>query len=149
VVATKPRKATAEARFRSAEELREILDAMMAAVDADPEAGPRLRAGAAPLRFDFPDLHLALNVRKAARGLEWDFAPRASTTPKLRLRMDSAVANRVLQGRENPAIAIARGRLKTKVGDAGAALCFFGTAKPLFARYREIVVEQYPHLAIG
>ena len=48
------RKAAAEVRFRSAKELREILDAVMKAVDADPEAGPRLRAAAAPLRFDFP-----------------------------------------------------------------------------------------------
>ena len=73
-------------------------------------------------------------------------APR--TAPKLRLSMDSGFANRLLQGRENPAIAIARGRLRTTVDDAGAALRFFGAAKPLFARYREIVVEKYPHLAI-
>jgi hypothetical protein len=62
--------------------------------------------------------------------------------------MESAVANRVFQGRENPAIAIARGRLHTRVEDAGAALRFFPAAKPLFSRYRELVSQKYPHLAV-
>jgi hypothetical protein len=62
--------------------------------------------------------------------------------------MQSDVANRVFQGRENPAIAIARGRLRTSVQDAGAALRFFPAAKPLFSRYREIVAEKYPHLSV-
>ena len=62
--------------------------------------------------------------------------------------MDSDFANRLLQGRENPAIAIARGRLRTTVVDAGAALRFFPAAKPLFSRYRAVVAEKYPHLAI-
>src|SRR5437764_831887 len=58
------------------------------------------------------------------------------------------VANRVFQGRENPAIAIARGRLRTNVEDAGAALRFFPAAKPLFSRYRELVSQKYPHLSV-
>jgi hypothetical protein len=62
--------------------------------------------------------------------------------------MDSAVANRVFQGKENPAIAIARGRLRTRVDDAGTALRFFPAAKPLFSRYRELISEKYPHLAL-
>ena len=62
--------------------------------------------------------------------------------------MESAVANRVFQGRENPAIAIARGRLRTNIEDPGAALRFFPAAKPLFSRYRELVSEKYPHLTV-
>jgi hypothetical protein len=62
--------------------------------------------------------------------------------------MESAVANRVFQGRENPAIAIARGRVHTSIDDAGAALRFFPAAKSLFSRYREVVAEKYPHLAV-
>jgi hypothetical protein len=137
-------------RFRSAKELREILDSVMQEIDRDPVAGPRLRSAAAPLRFDFPDLKLALNIRAADSGgcLIWDFAKRARPQPKLELSMESAFANRLLQGRENPAIAMARGRLHTTVSDAGAALRFFGAVKPLFSRYREIVTEKYPHLAI-
>jgi hypothetical protein len=135
--------------FRSAKELREILDSVLGEIDRDPEAGPRMRAAAAPLRIDFPDLKLVVNVRRAETGgcLRWDFA-RKGPEPKLELSMDSAFANRLLQGRENPAIAIARGRLHTTVVDPAAALRFFVAVKPLFTRYREIVAERYPHLAI-
>jgi hypothetical protein len=120
-------------------------------MDADPDDGPRLGAAAAPLRIEFTDLKLVLNVSRAERGrhsLQWNFSSRSALKPKLRLTMDSAVANRVFQGEENPAIAIARGRLRTRVEDAGAALRFFPAAKPLFSRYREIVAEKYPHLTL-
>jgi hypothetical protein len=132
-------------------ELKEILDAVLREIDDDPEEGPRLRAAAAPLRIEFPDLKLVVNVRAADRGkhcLRWDFSSKAVASAKLRLSMESTVANRVFQGRENPAIAIARGRLRTKVEDAGAAIRFFPAAKPLFSRYRELVSEKYPHLAV-
>jgi hypothetical protein len=140
-----------DVEFKSAKELREILDTVLREIDVDPEAGPRLGAAAAPLRLEFPDLKLALNVRRDDGGrhcLRWDFSRRAKVDPKLRLVMDSSVANRLFQGRENPAIAIARGRLSTTIEDAGAALRFFPAAKPLFSRYRELVSEKYPHLVL-
>jgi hypothetical protein len=120
-------------------------------MDADPDDGPRLSGAAAPLRIEFTDLKLVLNVSRADRGghaLRWNFSSRSSAEPKLRLSMDSTVANRLFQGEENPAIAIARGRLRTRVEDAGAALRFFPAAKPLFSRYRELVARKYPHLAL-
>jgi hypothetical protein len=132
-------------------ELKQILDAVLHEIDEDPDDGPRMRAAAAPLRIEFPDLRLTLNVSRSSRTrhcLDWDFSSQSRAKPKLRLSMESAVANRVFQGRENPAIAIARGRLRTRVEDAGAALRFFPAAKPLFSRYRELVSEKYPHLAI-
>ena len=138
-------------RFKSAKELREILDTVLTEIDGDPEDGPRLSTAAVPLRLEFTDLKLAVNVRRddgEKHCLRWDFSRRARTEPGLRLSMDSEVANRVFQGRENPAIAIARGRLRPKIEDAGAALRFFPAARPLFTRYRKLVAEEYPHLAI-
>ena len=132
-------------------ELKQILNAVLTQIDQDPDEGPRLSAAAAPLRIEFPDLSLTLNVSRAdsaRHSLDWDFSTRSTAKPKLRLSMESAVANRVFQGKENPAIAIARGRLRTSVEDAGAALRFFPAAKPLFSRYRVLVSEKYPHLAI-
>jgi len=141
--------ASPQAHIRSAAELREVLDAVLQAVDADPEIGPRLRAAAAPLRFEFSDPELILTVTPAEHGcLAWDFSDALDVKPKLQLSMDSDFGNRLLQGRENPAIAIVRGRLRTRVEDAAVALRFFGSAAPLFARYREIVAERYPHLAV-
>jgi len=132
-------------------ELKDILNTVLSEIDDDPEAGPRLRAAAAPLRLEFPDLKLAVNVSRDEGGrhcLSWNFSTRARTHAKLRLSMESEVANRVFQGRENPAIAIARGRLRTNIEDPGAALRFFPAAKPLFSRYRELVAEKYPHLSV-
>lgn len=132
-------------------ELKKILDTVLREIDGDPEAGPRLRAAAAPLRLEFPDLRLAVNVSRddgARHCLRWNFSLRTRTHPKLRLSMESTVANRVFQGKENPAIAIARGRLRTEIEDVGAALRFFPAAKPLFSRYRELVSEKYPHLSV-
>lgn len=137
--------------FASPKELREILDTVLTEIDLDPEDGPRLRGAAAPLRLEFTDLKLVVNVSADEGGrhcLRWDFKKRSSLDPKLSLTMDSEFANRLLQGRENPAIAIARGRLRPRVSDAGAALRFFPAAKPLFSRYRALVSEKYPHLAI-
>jgi hypothetical protein len=132
-------------------ELKEILDTILGEIDRDPEDGPRLSEAAAPLRLEFPDLKLVLNVRRDDGGrhcVRWDFSRKAKVSPRLRLSMESAVANRVFQGRENPAIAIARGRLRTSIQDPGAALRFFPAARPLFSRYRELVAERYPHLAV-
>ncbi len=132
-------------------ELKDILNTVLREIDRDPDDGPRLRAAAAPLRIEFPDLKLAVNVSPDEGGrhcLTWNFSQRSQAHPKLRLSMESTVANRVFQGRENPAIAIARGRLRTNIEDAGAALRFFPAAKPLFSRYRELVAEKYPHLTV-
>jgi hypothetical protein len=131
--------------------LKDILDTVLREIDRDPDDGPRLRAAAAPLRIEFPDLKLVVNVSRDDGGrhsLRWDFSQRSRTHAKLRLSMESTVANRVFQGRENPAIAIARGRMRTNIEDAAAALRFFPAAKPLFSRYRELISEKYPHLAV-
>jgi len=139
------------ARDLTKKELKDILNTVLREIDTDPDEGPRLRAAAAPLRMEFPDLKLVVNVSRDEGGrpcLSWNFSQRAPIHPKLRLSMESAVANRVFQGRENPAIAIARGRLRTKIEDPGAALRFFPAAKPLFSRYRELVAEKYPHLTV-
>ena len=139
------------ARFKSARELRKILDRVLSEIEADPEEAPRLRAAAAPVRLEFPDLDLVLTVsasQKGGRSLDWKFSKRGRGPAKLRLKMDSEVANRFLQGKENPAIAIARGRIGTTCADAGAALRFFPAAKPLITRYRRLVLSDYPHLAL-
>jgi hypothetical protein len=134
----------------SAKELREILDAALRAIDADPDDGLRVRSCAVPLQLEFTDVRLVLNLLPAERGkhlLRWNFKSKGAH-PKLRLSMDSEFGNRLLQGRENPAIAIARGRLKTRIEDVGAALRFFPAFNSLVSQYRQVVAEKYPHLAL-
>ena len=61
------------------------------------------------------------------------------------MTMDSDVANRYFQGKENIAIAIARRRIKSK-GNVKKALALIPITKPVFARYREMLEADYPHL---
>ncbi len=138
-----------KAGFKSARELRGLLDTVLAEIDIDPDAGPRLRAAAAPLRLEFPDLKLRVDIsasKRANHTLDWSFSGRSKAKPGLHLTMDSEIGNRFLQGRENPAIALVRGRIRAASVDAQAALRFFPAAKPLFERYRELVEREYPRL---
>jgi len=61
--------------------------------------------------------------------------------------MSSEVANKYFQGKENIAIAIARRRIKAG-GDVKAALQLIPITKPVYARYRDMVAREYPHLAL-
>ena len=63
------------------------------------------------------------------------------------MTMSSETANKYFQGKENVAIAIARRRIKTG-GDVKAALAIIPITKPLFARYRDMVAADYPHLEV-
>jgi hypothetical protein len=139
------------AGFRSARQMRRFLDGVLTDIDDDPVDGPRLRAAAAPLRLEFPDLKLRVDISPADRQdhcLAWSFSKRSQVKPGLHLTMDSAVGNRFLQGRENPAIALVRGRIRASTSDASAAVRFFPAAKPLFEHYRKMLERDYPQMLL-
>ena len=136
--------------FRSAEEFREVLDRTFEMMSTDPEMGPKLRAARTPQRFEFPDLDLVVNVGDApevvdGRHLRWVWSDDAEWEPEVEMKMDSDVANRYFQGKENVAMAIARRRIKSS-GNVKKALALVPITKPVFARYRAMIEEDYPHL---
>jgi hypothetical protein len=136
---------------RSRAEFRELLDRALADVDSEDRAGTLLRATGLRLRFEFPDLDLVLNVAATESGehhVRWSFADSAEWKPKLELRMDSAVANAYLQGRESLAIALARRQVRCE-GEARVALLYVPAIRLLCGPYRRIVESEYPHLALG
>ncbi|HEX4805399.1 MAG TPA: hypothetical protein VFU94_05825 [Conexibacter sp.] len=137
--------------FRSAKEFREVMDRVFGLMDADPEMGPRLRDADVPQRFEFDDVDLVVNIRAAARGEEtnlvWAWSDDVAWEARVEMKMSSEVANRYFQGKENVALAIARRRIKTG-GDVKAALALIPITKPVFARYRELVEREYPHLLV-
>ena len=61
------------------------------------------------------------------------------------MTMSSEIANRYFQGKENIAMALARRRIKSG-GDVKAALSLIPITKPIYARYRDFVEKEYPHL---
>jgi len=138
------------AEFRSAQEFREVMDKTFALMSEDPDMGPKLRDADTPQRFEFTDLDLVVNIRAGALeepNLVWEWADDIAWEPKVKMTMSSETANRYFQGKENVAIAIARRRIKTG-GDVKAALAIIPITKPLFARYREMVAADYPHLEL-
>ena len=84
--------------------------------------------------------------RPSAAGtcLRWSFSDEVDWTPALTLEMDSAVANRYLQGRVNFAIAVARGEIRVSCAEAAAPIAFLPVSAGLIARYRAIVEADYP-----
>jgi len=137
--------------FRSSKEFREVMDRVFGLMDEDPTMGPQLRDADVPQRFEFEDLDLVVNVRAAApdepSNLVWAWSDDVAWESRVRMKMSSETANRYFQGKENVALAIARRRIKTG-GDVKAALALMPITKPVFARYRELVEREYPHLVL-
>jgi hypothetical protein len=138
-------------QFASAAEFREVMDRIFTMMSEDPDMGPKLRDADVPQRFEFDDVDLVVNVRAAADGedgnLHWEWSDDVGWTPKVRMEMSSETANKYFQGKENVAMAIARRRIKTG-GDVKAALALMPITKPVFERYRAVVADEYPHLAV-
>jgi hypothetical protein len=136
--------------FESQREFQEVMDRTFALMSEDPDMGPRLRAADTPQRFDFTDYEMVVNIRAGADGepnLVWQWTDDIDWEPTVRMTMSSETANRYFQGKENVAIAIARRRIKAG-GDVKAALAIIPITKPLFARYREMIAAEYPHLEV-
>jgi hypothetical protein len=138
------------AAFKSSQEFREVMDRTFALMSEDPDMGPKLRDADTPQRFEFTDLDLVVNVRAGGPdepNLAWEWSDDIAWEPQVKMTMSSDIANRYFQGKENVAIAIARRRIKAG-GDVKAALAIIPITKPLFARYREMIAAEYPHLEV-
>ncbi len=134
----------------SAAEMREVLEDVLEAVEADEKAGTLVRAAAPRLRIEITDRSLVLNLAPSdepSRRLRWRFDDDIDWEPRLRMWMDATTANRYLQGRESLAIAIARGRVRCE-GDARAALLYVPAMRFLIEPYRRLVRERFPDLVI-
>ena len=135
--------------FKSADEFREVIGRAFTLMSEDPDMGPKLREAETPQRWEFPDLELVVNVT-AAEGddggnLRWEWSDDVSWEPEVYMTMDSSIANRYFQGKENIAMAVARRRIKTS-GNVKKALALVPVTKPVFAQYRAMIEKEYPHL---
>jgi hypothetical protein len=136
--------------FDSAKQFKEVMDKTFELMSTDPDMGPKLRAAETPQRFEFPDLDLVVNITFApevadGQNLRWEWSDDVPWEPDVEMRMDSDVANRYFQGRENVAMAIARRRIKTS-GNVKKALALVPITKPVFAQYRAMLEAEYPEL---
>ena len=125
------------------------MDQVFAMMSTDPEMGPKLRDAETPQRFEFPDVDLVVNITYADgqgdQNLRWEWTDDVPWEPEVKMTMDSDVANRYFQGKENVAMAIARRRIKTS-GNVKKALALIPITKPIYGRYRDLLEREYPHL---
>jgi hypothetical protein len=137
--------------FDSPRQFKDIMDRVFGMMDDDPEMGPRLRDADVPMRYEFEDVDLVANIRAAGAGedrnLYWEWTDDIDWEPRVKMAMSSETANKYFQGKENVAMAIARRRIKAG-GDVKAALALIPITKPVFARYRSMLEEEFPHLVV-
>jgi hypothetical protein len=130
--------------------MREVLNELLSEIDADTELGRRLRSAHVSYRYVFPDLGLSLDVassEEADHSIRWSF-DKPEGEPALTLEMSSEVANRYLQGRENLAIAVARGNIRCS-SKARAALKLLPFTGQLSERYRRVLERRHRHLLLA
>ena len=139
------------ASFDSPAEFKAVIDRVFTMMDEDPDMGPKLREADVPMRYEFEDVDLVANIRAAREGedgnLHWEWTDDVDWEPRVRMAMNSETANKYFQGKENVAMAIARRRIKSG-GDVKAALALMPVTKPVFAQYRAMLEEEYPHLVV-
>ena len=127
-------------------EFRAALEQALERAAADERIGPLIAATGLRMRMRFPDAGLVLSLAstEGSRGLVWSFGE-VAWNPKFELTMDSATANRYLQGRESLAIAIARGQVSYR-GESRTALLYLPAARLLCDPYREVIRAGFPDL---
>ena len=139
------------ASFDSPGEFKAVMDRVFAMMDADPAMGPELRDADVPMRYEFEDVDLVVNIRAALAGedgnLHWEWTDDVDWDPRVKMAMSAETANKYFQGKENVALAIARRRIKSG-GDVKAALALMPITKPVFAQYRAMLQAEYPHLVV-
>ena len=139
------------ASFDSPKEFKAVMDRVFGMMDDDPEMGPKLRDADVPMRYEFEDVDLVVNIRAARDDeegcLHWEWSDDVDWDPKVRMTMSSETANRYFQGKENVAMAVARRRIKTG-GDLKAALALIPVTKPIYDQYRDYLKREKPHLLV-
>ena len=139
------------AEFDGPKEFRTVMDRVFTLMSEDPDMGPKLRDADVPQRFEFEDVDMVVNIRAAQPGedgcLYWQWNDDIDWKPKVKMSMSSETANKYFQGKENVPIAIARRRIKAG-GDVKSALKLIPITKPVFAKYRDMLERDYPHLVV-
>lgn len=135
--------------IQSPKEFKEVMNAVWSLMSEDSEMGPKLRDADVPQRFEFDDLDMVCNVRAGTEAeganLHWEWSDDVDWESKVRMKMSAEVAVRYFQGKENVPVAIARRRIKTG-GDVKAALALIPITKPVYAQFRALLEDRYPHL---
>lgn len=129
--------------FRSAAELRAVLDDLLEHLNGDEKLATVLRAARWHQSFEFTDLDLRLDVAPAADGpdaLVWTFDRDPAWESKLVLKMRSADAHDYLRGELTLPVAIARGLVEIE-GEGPSRLKYATLLTLLSVPYRRVIAR--------
>jgi 2-oxoisovalerate dehydrogenase E1 component len=131
--------------FKSREEFVKVMTALCERLKSDPKVGADVAKANVIVRFEYsdPDAAVTINGRDKPEtpgdfiSYCWD-----SKTPEPDVVMINSAdfSHRFWHGKENPMLAIAMGKMKTK-GDAAKALALLPAIKPAFKIYPEVLKE--------
>lgn len=139
--------------FRSPEELREVIDRLLAAMLRDESLIPRFAHYRVSHELRVTDTDQVLQARSLPPGSavsgEWHWPEtREQRWPvAVRFAMSADVMNRYLHGREPLVLAVARRRIRVS-GDVKAALGIIPLRERTTELYEQLVATDYPHLAL-
>jgi len=133
-------------------ELRDLLEHVLAELDGDERNGSVLRAAEFRLCLEVTDLDLVIRIDasdKDAQHIDWAFEGDVIRKPAVfSLAMDSETVNAYLQGRASLVVAMAHGRAHWS-GESRAPLVYLPVLRMLSEPYKRWVKQLHPHLALG
>jgi hypothetical protein len=123
--------------FKDAEDVYANLGLFMRQLAVDPEMTPALRRADTifQLRMRAPDATLTVRTPNDEEPAQVDLGD-TTLQPEVVLQLDADTAHRFWLGTLNPAIALAKGDIRTR-GPASKVLGLLPLVKPGFPRYRQ------------
>jgi len=122
------------ALFTDADDLYAHLGKLFQDAVVDPELAPAFMASNATIQYRLRGPEAQLTIRTVAgEEPQVDFGA-SKLAPDVVVQMDADVAHRFWLGKVNPAIALARGDIRTR-GSVAKVLALIPLVKPVFPRY--------------
>lgn len=125
--------------YQSSDQLYGVFERLLSRVASDRELAAPLLAGDFVLRLRFRDPLAEITIDLRGDRLRWQLGP-ADTSADLELLQSAAVAHQFWSGRLNVPLAIASRKIVAR-GPIAKALALLPAVKPLFAIYREALVD--------
>jgi 2-oxoisovalerate dehydrogenase E1 component len=131
--------------FKSRDEFVTVMTALFEKLKSDPKVGPAVAKDKIVVRFEYrnPDASVTINAKeKPANPKDYiSYAWDDKCTPTDVVMSNSAdYCLRFWQGKENPVISIAMGKLKA-TGNVAKALSLLPAIKPAYKMFPEILKE--------
>lgn len=139
-------------QFKDEREFKQVFEQIFVLMNGHATVGKTLADARAPHRFVIADYGLEFHVTfadpaKPGKFLRWQWGT-PDWDPMITLTMNSDVANRYFQGKENIATAVMLGRVKIK-GPMSKILELAPVTKPIHPVYRQWLEEQqFDHLLV-